>query len=83
MAGIIRPFFMARILILLVRFYQLAISPLLPASCRYQPSCSAYMIDALQQHGLFSGFYLGIKRIFRCHPWGGHGWDPVPPRKTK
>lgn len=62
----------------LVRFYQIVISPLLPATCRYQPTCSHYMVDALKKHGLFKGLYLGIKRILRCHPWGGNGYDPVP-----
>ncbi|MDI9311358.1 MAG: membrane protein insertion efficiency factor YidD [Limnohabitans sp.] len=62
----------------LVRFYQIIISPLLPATCRYQPTCSHYMVDALKKHGLFKGLYLGIKRILRCHPWGGNGYDPVP-----
>lgn len=66
------------ILIKMVRFYQLALSPLLPNSCRYSPSCSAYMIEAIQKHGAIKGVWLGIKRISRCHPWGGHGHDPVP-----
>jgi len=64
--------------ILLVRFYQGAISPFTPATCRFEPTCSSYMIEALQIHGLFYGGYLGIKRILRCHPWGGKGYDPVP-----
>jgi putative membrane protein insertion efficiency factor len=64
--------------ILLVRFYQGAISPFTPAACRFEPTCSSYMIEALQIHGLFYGGYLGIKRILRCHPWGGKGYDPVP-----
>ncbi|WP_281635949.1 membrane protein insertion efficiency factor YidD [Flavobacterium marginilacus] len=64
--------------ILLVRFYQGAISPFTPASCRFEPTCSSYMIQALQIHGLFYGSYLGIRRILRCHPWGGKGYDPVP-----
>lgn len=62
----------------LVRFYQIIISPLLPATCRYQPTCSHYMVDALKKHGLFKGLYLGTKRILSCHPWGGSGYDPVP-----
>lgn len=66
------------ILIKMVRFYQLALSPLLPNSCRYSPSCSAYMIEAIQKHGAIKGVWFGIKRISRCHPWGGHGHDPVP-----
>jgi putative membrane protein insertion efficiency factor len=64
--------------VLLVKFYQGAISPLLLPSCRYTPTCSQYMIEALQKHGFFKGSWLGIKRIGRCHPWGGHGYDPVP-----
>lgn len=64
--------------ILIVRFYQYVISPLFPSACRYQPTCSHYMIGALQKHGPFKGLYLGIKRIFSCHPFGGHGEDPVP-----
>jgi putative membrane protein insertion efficiency factor len=69
------------ILIGLVKFYQGAISPLLPSSCRYTPSCSQYMIDALRIHGPFKGLNMGLKRISRCHPWGGSGWDPVPPKE--
>jgi len=66
------------LLIGLVRFYQVAISPMLPPSCRYMPTCSQYMIEAVQKHGIWKGFGLGIRRIGRCHPWGGHGYDPVP-----
>ncbi len=72
---------MKKILILLVRFYQYFISPIFPPSCRYTPTCSVYMIEALQTHGVFKGLYLGIKRILSCNPWGGHGHDPVPPKK--
>lgn len=68
----------SRILIAPVRFYQQAISPLLPPSCRFTPSCSQYMIEALQKHGPLKGLYLGTRRILRCHPWGGSGYDPVP-----
>lgn len=68
--------------ILLVRFYQLAISPWLGSNCRYQPTCSTYMIEALKEHGLLKGLWLGTKRIGRCHPWGGHGYDPVPKKKN-
>jgi hypothetical protein len=67
--------------VLLVRFYQLVISPLMPGVCRYEPTCSAYMIKALQIHGLFYGSYLGIKRILSCHPWGKSGYDPVPEKR--
>jgi len=67
--------------IIIVRFYQLVISPLTPATCRFQPTCSYYMVEALQTHGLFYGGYLGIKRILSCHPWGKSGYDPVPAKK--
>jgi putative membrane protein insertion efficiency factor len=65
-------------MVMLIRFYQQAISPYLRPSCRYTPSCSQYYIDAVKKYGPFKGSYLGIKRILRCHPWGGHGYDPVP-----
>lgn len=68
------------ILIALVRFYQLAISPLLGSNCRHSPTCSAYMIQAIQEWGPFKGTWMGLKRIGRCHPWGTHGYDPVPRR---
>jgi putative membrane protein insertion efficiency factor len=61
-----------------VRAYQWFISPLLPPSCRYAPTCSAYAIEALQRHGLIRGGYLTARRLLRCHPWGGSGFDPVP-----
>jgi len=64
--------------VFLIKVYQFAISPLLPAACRYQPTCSNYTKEALQKHGLLKGGKLGIKRIFSCHPWGGKGYDPVP-----
>lgn len=69
--------------VLLIRFYKIALSPLLPAACRYEPTCSTYALEALQMHGLFYGSYLGAKRIISCNPWGGSGYDPVPPRKCK
>jgi putative membrane protein insertion efficiency factor len=62
----------------LIKFYQFVISPLTPASCRYQPTCSTYSFEALKKHGLIKGLYLSIKRILSCHPWGGSGYDPVP-----
>lgn len=64
----------------LVRFYQRFISPMLPPSCRYLPSCSQYMDEAIRIHGPVKGVWLGTRRLCRCHPWGGHGYDPVPPR---
>jgi len=69
--------------VLLVRFYQLAISPFTPSTCRYDPSCSYYAIEALKKRGLFVGVCLSLKRIFSCHPWGGSGYDPVPDKKNK
>jgi len=62
----------------LIFIYRNFISPLTPASCRYQPTCSHYTKEALQKHGLFKGGYLSVKRILSCHPWGGKGYDPVP-----
>ncbi len=64
--------------VFLVKVYQLVLSPLLPNACRYTPTCSQYMLEALQKYGLFKGGFLGLKRILRCHPWGGHGHDPIP-----
>ena len=64
--------------ILLIKVYQLLISPLFPSSCRYTPTCSHYTLEALKKYGLLKGLWLGIKRISRCHPWGGSGYDPVP-----
>ena len=65
------------IFILPIRFYQLAISPLLKSSCRFQPTCSHYMIEAIEKWGI-RGVWMGLKRIGKCHPWGPHGHDPVP-----
>lgn len=62
----------------LIRGYQLFVSPLLPASCRYQPTCSAYALEAVSRFGAIRGGWLALRRIGRCHPWGGSGWDPVP-----
>jgi putative membrane protein insertion efficiency factor len=70
------------ILIVPVKIYQWIISPWLPKTCRYQPTCSQYAIEALREHGPITGLLLGTKRILSCHPWGGHGHDPVPPRGT-
>ncbi|MBQ9235192.1 MAG: membrane protein insertion efficiency factor YidD [Alphaproteobacteria bacterium] len=71
------------LIILLIRGYQKIISPLLPHVCRYNPSCSQYFIEAVQLHGAVKGSLLGIRRILRCHPWGGQGDDPVPPPMAK
>ncbi len=66
------------LLVLPIRFYQLAISPLLGPSCRFTPTCSEYAKQALIKHGPIKGLYLAIWRILRCNPWGGSGYDPVP-----
>lgn len=66
------------ILVLLVRGYQVSISPLLPPSCRYFPSCSAYAVEALERHGALKGSWLAARRILRCHPFTPGGYDPVP-----
>lgn len=62
----------------MVIFYRGAISPLLPPSCRFTPTCSQYALEALRRHGPFRGSWLALRRILRCHPWGGSGYDPVP-----
>jgi putative membrane protein insertion efficiency factor len=67
-----------KLLLFLIRFYQGAISPLLPSSCRYTPTCSQYGTEAIQRYGSLKGGWLTLKRVLRCHPWGGHGYDPVP-----
>ncbi len=66
------------VLILPLRIYQLAISPLFPPACRFTPTCSQYAVEALKRHGPFKGAWLSLRRICRCHPWGGSGYDPVP-----
>ncbi len=65
-----------------IRLYQLTLSPLIGGGCRYTPSCSQYMIDAILEWGTFKGIWLGVKRIVRCNPWGGHGHDPVPKKSA-
>ena len=69
---------MKQLLILFVRAYQVTLGPLLPASCRFYPSCSAYMIEALERHGAMRGGWMGVRRILRCHPFHVGGFDPVP-----
>jgi len=64
--------------ILIIRVYQSAISPYLMPSCRFEPSCSVYGVEAIQKHGPLRGLWLTLKRLGRCHPWGGNGYDPVP-----
>ncbi len=66
------------VLILPIRFYQRCISPLTPPACRFTPTCSQYAVEAIRKHGPFKGCWLAVKRISRCHPWGGSGYDPVP-----
>ncbi|MCD4681579.1 MAG: membrane protein insertion efficiency factor YidD [Bacteroidales bacterium] len=69
---------LSKFLILLIRFYQYAISPYLMSSCRYTPSCSVYGVEAIRKHGPFYGGWLTLKRFLSCNPWGGSGSDPVP-----
>ncbi|MEG0993768.1 MAG: membrane protein insertion efficiency factor YidD [Bacteroidales bacterium] len=66
------------LVLLPVYFYRSFISPFTPPACRYTPTCSQYAIDAVKKHGPFKGVWLTIKRLLRCHPWGGSGYDPVP-----
>ena len=63
--------------VLLIRFYKLVISPWLGPKCRYTPTCSQYALDALHKYGMFQGLWKTLKRISRCHPWGGSGYDPA------
>lgn len=67
-----------KLMVFLIRAYQAMLSPIFPPACRYTPTCSQYAVEAIQKHGPIKGFWLGIKRISRCHPWGGEGYDPVP-----
>lgn len=66
------------VFILLIKGYQVLISPYLPKSCRYEPTCSSYAIIAFTKYGIIRGFYLTLRRLLKCHPWGGAGYDPVP-----
>lgn len=72
---------LAHLIALPVRAYRLVLSPWVGHGCRYQPTCSAYALEALDRHGAFRGSWLAARRILSCHPWGGHGYDPVPPGK--
>ena len=73
----------SKFVIYLVRFYQVAISPWFGASCRYSPTCSQYMIEAVKEWGVLKGTSMGLKRMSTCHPWGGSGYDPVPKNHSK
>ena len=73
---------LAYVFALPVRAYRLVASPWVGHGCRFQPTCSAYALEALERHGAFWGGWLTLRRIGRCHPWGGEGFDPVPPRHT-
>ena len=69
--------------VLLIRAYQLIISPVLGSNCRFMPTCSEYALESLKAYGLIKGTYLTIKRIGKCHPWGSHGYDPIPTKMEK
>ena len=69
--------------IIIIRFYQILLSPIIRPNCRYSPSCSEYAIIALKEHGLLKGIYLSILRILKCNPFGGHGHDPVPKKTNR
>jgi putative membrane protein insertion efficiency factor len=69
--------------ILLIKIYQWIISPIWPANCRYEPTCSHYAVEAIQKRGILMGLLLVIKRVASCNPWGGFGYDPVPEKKSK
>ncbi|HWK11597.1 MAG TPA: membrane protein insertion efficiency factor YidD [Vicinamibacterales bacterium] len=72
----------ARLAVLFIRGYQLLLSPVVGGACRFVPSCSAYAIEAIETHGTARGLWLALRRVARCHPFGSHGHDPVPPRKV-
>ncbi|MEJ7692585.1 membrane protein insertion efficiency factor YidD [Daejeonella sp.] len=75
--NVIKPAF-AAVFLLIIKIYQTLISPILGKSCRFTPTCSHYGVEAIKKHGPFKGGWLTLKRIGRCNPWGGHGFDPVP-----
>jgi len=69
--------------VLFIRAYQLIISPMLGSNCRFIPTCSEYAMESLKEYGLIKGIFLSIKRIGKCHPWGSHGYDPIPNKMEK
>ena len=69
--------FLVALLLLPIYFYQRCISPLTPPSCRFTPTCSEYAVQAIRKYGPIKGLYLAVRRLLRCHPWGGSGYDPV------
>ena len=75
--------FLITLLIFIIKAYQFFLSPILKANCRYLPTCSEYSINALKEYGLGKGVYYSLKRILKCHPFGGHGYDPVPNKINK
>ena len=77
-----KPSLLAYVLLAVVRGYQVLLSPIVGGACRFEPSCSRYMTEAIERHGAGRGAWLGLRRLARCHPFGSHGFDPVPPEKT-
>ncbi|UCG74601.1 MAG: membrane protein insertion efficiency factor YidD [Gemmatimonadota bacterium] len=74
---------MRSVILVSIRAYQVAISPLLPGACRYSPTCSQYALEAVSRHGAARGSWLALRRLLRCHPFGGVGYDPVPPSNPR
>ncbi len=72
---------MKKIIILIIKTYQITLSPLIGSNCRFHPTCSEYTIQAVNEHGVYRGLILGVKRISKCHPFGDKGYDPVPDKK--
>ena len=72
---------MKKIIILIIKTYQITLSPLIGSNCRFHPTCSEYTIQAVNEHGVYKGLILGVKRISKCHPFGAKGYDPVPDKK--